>query len=209
MFGFSKSKTAIRQNSHTAVEAINKIAHYETLGRKIGESVAQSFSAEQFGQFFGQKPFAPNWTLDDALGIWYCLGRFCFLISIGTLEGLKEADGHTLIESGEEALMTTWKMRESAMRRFNAFIETKVASAYSIYKSISNPEMFGRFFTLFVSEILGRAQSFSPEVFSGGMVAQLLQGEELEMDPGLRVGVSRMFVDVKSAAHEYFRANAG
>lgn len=180
-----------------------KLDRIRALGDKAGKSVAQCFSVEQFCEFFGQKSFSGNWTLEEALGIWYALGRFCFLISIGSLEGIQDADMNSLLVCGQGGLETTWRMPEATLSRFEDFNATKLAAAYSVYKSIDNGEKFGRFFSLFISEILGNDVSFSLNDFSKGMVAQVLQGERMEMDPFLANEVSSMFVKVKKSIHAY------
>lgn len=216
-----------------------KMDRVSALGHKAGETVARRFSAEQFSEFFGQKPLAPtapswpsenrivgsyqawekggkeglrdwlkenklpNWNSEEALGTWYALGRFCFLISIGSLEDVRDADMNSLIVSGEGGLMATWRMPESAMRRFDGFNGTKFADAYSVYRSINNGEMLGRFFSLFVCEILGNDVSFSPKDFSSGTLGQMLRGEGVEMDPFLANDISSMFVKTKNAIQPY------
>jgi hypothetical protein len=216
-----------------------KMDRISALGHKAGETVARRFSAEQFSEFFGQKPLAPtapswpsenrivgsyqawekggkeglrdwlkenklpNWNSEEALGTWYALGRFCFLISIGSLEDVRDADMNSLIVSGEGGLLATWRMPESAMRRFEHFNGTKLADAYSVYKLINNGEMFSRFFSLFVAEILGNDISFSANDFSNGTLGQLPRGERVEMDPFLANDVSSMFVKTKQAIQPY------
>lgn len=99
--------------------------------------------------------------------------------------------------------MATWRMPESALWRFEDFNGTKLVDAYSVYKSIDNSEMFGRFFSLFVSEILGNNVSFPPNDFSNDTLGQLLKGERVEMDPFLANEVSSMFVQTKTTTREY------
>ena len=62
----------------------------ERLSRRAGEIVAGTFAADTFQSLFGEKPLAASWTSDDALGVWHSLGRFCFLISIGSITGFRK-----------------------------------------------------------------------------------------------------------------------
>lgn len=197
-----KLALAVTAQEETTALAI-KMDRVSALGHKAGEIAAQGFSTEQFSQFFGQKTLAANWNSEKALGIWYALGRFCFLISIGSLGSVQDADMNSLIVSGQEALMATWGMPEPTLRPFEGFNGTKLADAYSVYKAINNGEMFGRFFALFVSEILGNNVSFSSNDFSDGTLGQLLRGEGMEIDPFLANEVSSMFFKTKKTIHEF------
>jgi len=177
----------------------------DEIANRAGVIAAQSFSVERFNFLFGQKSFVDNWTRDDALGVWYCLGHFCFLISIASMIGLPEVEVGNVIEVGQKALMKTWKMSASTLKRFEEFNETKLASVYTIYKSISRGDEFGRFFTLFVSEIIGNDISFSLDAFSGGVIVQFLAGKMIDMDPFLHSKVGEMFAIVKDGVREQFR----
>ena len=59
------------------VEKMMKHDDNERLARKQEGYFCHSFSAENFNGLFGEKSLAANWTSDDALGVWYSLGRFC------------------------------------------------------------------------------------------------------------------------------------
>ena|ERR1700722_7928376 len=177
--------------------AMIEMEFFETLARKIGEVVALCFSAEQLIKYFGQKTFTANWTFNDALGVWYCLGRFCFLVSVGSLNGIHEADVAAILDVGQKHLMAGWKMSGPTLQRFEEFNGTKLEGAYSIYKSITDGQAFARFFSLFVSAILGNDISFSPNEFSLGWLAQILQSSgEFDMDPVLTTEISSLFVEV-------------
>jgi hypothetical protein len=94
----------------------------ERIANRVGEMLARGFSAENFNILFDQKTFVADWTFDDALGIWYCVGRLCFLISIGSMMGLPEADATNVIELGQKALMKTWKMSAPTLKRSDSGI---------------------------------------------------------------------------------------
>lgn len=168
--------------------------------------VTNCFSAETFNLAFSQKPLADNWTFEDALAIWYCLGRFCFLVAVASIPGLPEADGLNAADVGTRELTGIWNMPEHTFKRFNEFNETKLSSMFSLYTSLSDGEAFGRFFALIVSQITGRDVSFSVDDFSSGMLVQLLTGQEMDFDPFLRNKISSLFVMVKDGVHEQFRA---
>lgn len=71
---------AAQEETHALTTKMDRVS---ALGGKAGETLANGFSIEQFSEFFGQKPLAANWNSEEALGIWYALGRFCFLVTIG------------------------------------------------------------------------------------------------------------------------------
>jgi len=186
------------------LEVMRREGNERTVNR-AGEMVAKCFSAETFNLLFGQRPYGANWTLNDALGIWHSLGCFCFLISIGSLIGLPEADEGYVVGLGQKALMKTWNMPAPALKRFELFNATKLPSAISIYTPISDSETFGRFISLFISEITGKDVSFSPNELSSSMLERLLQGQETDIDPFLHNKVASLFATVKSGVREQFR----
>jgi hypothetical protein len=168
--------------------------------------VTNCFSAETFDLAFSQKPLAANWTFEDALAIWYCLGQFCFLVAVESVFGLPEADGLRVVDLGQKELMKSWNMSEPTFKRFWCFNESKLSSMFSLYQSLTDGEMFRRFFALVVSEITGHDVSFSADVFSGGLLVQILDGNEIDMDPLLHNKISSLFATVKNGVREQFRA---
>jgi hypothetical protein len=170
----------------------------------MAKMVANCFSAESFNLAFSQKPLAANWTFEDALAIWYCLGRFCFQVAVGSIP-LPEADALNVVDVGAKELMRIWNMPERTFKRFRQFNETKLSSMFSLYTSLNDEEMFARFFALIVSEITGHDVSFSVDDFSAGLFIQILDGKEIDMDPFLHNKIYSLFVLVKNGVCEQFR----
>lgn len=182
---------------------VMKYEDNERVARRAGQIVAEGFDAENFNKAFAQMPLAPNWTSDDALGVWYSLGRFCFLISIGSIQGFEEHEIDNIIESGQASMMNTWRMSKDVRDRFERFNDDRLASVFSTYTSLSSPEAFRAFFTFFVSEILGTEASFTPSDASASLLDRLLQGQGLDSDPCLISKVSSMFSYMQKAIHDY------
>jgi len=101
--------------------------------------------------------------------------------------------------------MRIWNMPEPTFKRFSQFNDTKLSSMFSLYTSLNDAEMFGRFFDLVVSEITGNDVSFSIDDFSGGIIVQLLAGKMIDMDPFLHSKIYSHFVTVKNGVCEQFR----
>lgn len=175
----------------------------ERLARRAGEIVADTFSAENFNGLFGEKSLAANWTSDDALGVWYSLGRFCFLVSIGSIEGFQKHEMNHIIETGQASLMSVWKMPEPVLRRFEQFNGDSLASVFSTYTSLSSPESYRTFFSFFVSEILGTEVTFSPSDVSASYLEQMLKGQVTDLDPFLLGKVSSVFTYLQQAIRDY------
>jgi hypothetical protein len=188
------------------VMEIMRLDGNDGLVKIMAKMVTNCFSAETFDLAFSQKPLAANWTFEDALAIWYCLGQFCFLVAVESVFGLPEADGLRVVDLGQKELMKSWNMSEPTFKRFWCFNESKLSSMFSLYQSLTDGEMFRRFFALVVSEITGHDVSFSADVFSGGLLVQILDGNEIDMDPLLHNKISSLFATVKNGVREQFRA---
>lgn len=175
----------------------------ERLARRAGEIVAGIFSAETFHSLFAQKPLAANWTSDDALGVWHSLGRFCFLISIGSIKGLQKYEVNFVIESGQASMMNAWRMPKPVLYSFERFNGEKLASVFATYTSLSSAEMYSTFFRFFVSEILGNHVSFTPEDVSASGLEQILKGQLVDLDPFLPAKVSSAFTQLQEQMRDY------
>lgn len=174
----------------------------ERASRRAGEIVAGIFSAETFHNLFSDKTLAENWTTDDALGVWHSLGRFCFLIAIGST-GLRKHDVDFVIEAGQVSMMNLWKMSEPVLFSFERFNGDRLASVFAAYVSLTSPEMYGTFFRFCVSEILGNHVSFTPEEVSATGLEQILKGRVVDLDPLLSTKVSSAFTQLQSGTRDY------
>ena len=175
----------------------------ERLSRKAGEIVAGTFAADTFQSLFGDKPLAANWTADDALGVWHSLGRFCFLISIGSITGFRKHEVDFVIEAGQASMMSVWKMAKPVLFSFERFNGDRLASAFATYTSLTTAEMHNTFFSFFVSEILGNHVSFTPEDVSASGLEQILKGQLIDLDPFLSTKVSSAFTHLQVQIRDY------
>lgn len=175
----------------------------ERLARRAGEIVADTFSAETFNSLFGGKTLAANWTPNDALGVWYSLGGFCFLISVGSIEGFQKHEMNQIIEVGRSAMMSAWKMPKPVFNKFEQFNGDRIASVYSAYTSINSVESQQTFFSFFISEILGTQSSLTPSGISASYIEQMLMGQVVDLDAFLITKVSSVFTYLQKAIHDY------
>lgn len=182
---------------------VRRIDGNERLARRAGEIVAGIFSAETFQSLFGEKPLAANWTSDDALGVWHSLGRFCFLISIGSITGFQKHEVDFVIEAGQASMMSVWKMPKPVLFNFERFNGDRLASVFATYTSLSTAEMYSTFFRFFVSEILGNHVSFTPEDVSASGLEQILKGQLVDLDPFLSTKVSSAFTNLQVQIRDY------
>lgn len=182
---------------------VMKLDDNERLARKAGEIVAGIFSADTFQTLFGDKPLAANWTSDDALGVWHSLGRFCFLISIGTITGFLKHEVNFVIDAGQASMMNVWKMPKPVLFSFEQFNGDRLAPVFAAYTLLSSAEMYNTFFSFFVSEILGNHVSFTPEDVSAGRLEQILQGQLVGIDPFLSTKVSSAFTQLQMGTRDY------
>jgi hypothetical protein len=175
----------------------------ERLSRRTGEIVAGVFSGETFHSLFDDKPLVANWTSDDALGVWHSLGRFCFLISIGSITGFQKHEVNFVIDAGQVSMMNVWKMPKPVMFSFERFNGDRLASVFATYTSLSSAEMHSTFFRFFVSEILGNRISFTPEDVSASGLEQILKGQLVDFDPLLSTKVSSAFTQLREQIRDH------
>jgi hypothetical protein len=175
----------------------------EKLSRRAGEIVAGIFSAETFQSLFGDKPLAAKWTSDDAVGVWHSLGRFCFLISIGSITGFRKHEVDFVIEAGQASMMSAWKMPKPVLDSFEQFNGDRLAPVFAVYTMLSNAEMYSTFFSFFVSEILGNHVSFTPEDVSAGRLEQVFKGQLVDIDPFLSTKVASAFTQLQEQIRDY------
>jgi hypothetical protein len=186
------------------IEVTRRDGNYRLLNR-VSKMVADGFSLHTFNLAFGTTPLAEGWTFDDAIAIWYCLGRFCFLVAVGSVLGLREEDALNSADTVSKDLMKIWNMPEPSFKRFLQFNETKLPSMYSLYTSLNDATMFRKFFGLVVSEITGHDASFSVDNLSESFLVRVLEGKEMNMDAGLQNDVSSVFVMVLDGIRTQFR----
>ncbi|MDE3188248.1 MAG: hypothetical protein KGM96_12115 [Acidobacteriota bacterium] len=182
---------------------VMKLDGNEKLSRRAGEIVAGIFSAETFHSLFGEKPLASNWTSNDALGVWHSLGRFCFLISIGSIKGFQKHEVDFVIKTGQASMMSVWRMSKPVLFSFERFNGDRLASVFVTYKSLSSAEMYNTFFSFFVSEILGDHVSFTPEDVSASGIERILKGQVADLDPLLLNKVSSAFTQLQVQIRDY------
>lgn len=175
----------------------------ERLSRRAGEIVARTFAADTFQSLFGDKPLAANWTSDNALGVWHSLGRFCFLISIGSITGFLKHEVDFAIEAGQASMMSVWKMPKPVLSSFERFNGDRLASVFATYTSLTTAEMYNTFFSFFVSEILGNHVSFTPEDVSASGLEQILKGQLADVDAFLSTKVSSAFTQLQDQIRDY------
>jgi len=182
---------------------VMKLDGNERLSRRAGEIVAGIFSAETFHGLFNDRPLAANWTSDDALGVWHSLGRFCFLISIGSIQGFQKHEVDFVIDAGQASMMNVWKMPKPVLSSFERFNGDRLASVFDTYTSLSSAEMYSTFFRFFVSEILGNPVSFTSDDVSASYGVQMLKGQVIDMDPFLPNKVSSAFMQLQDQIRDY------
>jgi hypothetical protein len=182
---------------------VMKLDGNERLSRRAGEIVAGIFSAETFHSLFNDKHLAANWTSDDALGVWHSLGRFCFLISIGSIQGFRKHEVDFVIDAGQASMINAWKMPKPVLFSFERFNGDRLASVFAAYTSLTSAEMYSTFFRFFVSEILGNHVSFTAEDLSASGLEQILKGQLVDSDPFLSTKVSSAFTQLQDQIRDY------
>lgn len=176
----------------------------DSIASEVAKRVAANFSAVRFPDFFGSEPFREGWNRNDALAVWYCLGYFCFLVAGGSAVK-DESTATVLLDLGLKHLLQRWKMPPLVSARFEQFCRAKLGSVFTVYESLSNAREFGKFFCLFVSEIVGNDITFSRESLDS--ILLVLQGKQINADIVLHQSVSGFFVAALNEAKEYIRAN--
>ena len=150
----------------------------------VAESVAKlisaAFSSAHYIELFGDKAFSTDWTVQDGLAVWYCLGAVALDIAVFTTISSKE-QSRRFRDICDKHLSKEWKMPEAVLSRFNSYMATNGEATFFAFtgcKSASELEMFSSSCT---NRIMGANLPFK-----GLAVDFILQGHEPKsLDPFL------------------------
>ena len=169
----------------------------KTAGKYIGELISESYSETEFDALFHNHKYPDNWSRDRALSVWYGLGRFCFFISVGQLNRLREQDYEIAVNAGDRSLLSKWNMSDFTRRNYETFGAQKIPLLLPIYRQIDDNEKLNVFFLILMSEMMGNETNISTDDFSQGLLA--LQLNRIDIDPTILSRVSAMFYRVVEA----------
>jgi len=169
------------------------------IAAKAAYFVAASFSDKTFHERFDDQPMAESWTISDALATWYALGYFCFL----SCAGLVDADPTfetAILDKGLERLIEEWQMPQQIHAKFHAFLRGNIRDILATYEGADDAQKFARFFSLFVTRIVGGTTVFSTASLShGSLLSSVIKGEMINTDVVMHIGLSMVFVGTRSA----------
>jgi hypothetical protein len=164
----------------------------ETISGTIARDIANTFSAGQFAQHFGDESLAPNWTYNDALAAWYSLGNLALVNTVTHHFGARHDIAGQVLDAVRAQLVTEWNLSDAAFSRLQKIQVETEKQAFIAFNSCKEGNDLSRFFARYVSMILGSTIPFS----SSTLLEDQLQGFEYRgTDPFRQVQLSSTFMD--------------
>lgn len=161
----------------------------DQLASTLAGKITTAFSASRFHSLFDDEPMASNWTISDALAVWYALGYFCFLSAVGSID-LEGEVTTAILNRGYGQLVENWKMPEVTHEQFQAFVKANLNEILAAYEAAEDASKLFLFFEHFTSKVLGHEISFSPR----SLFETLLLGGKFNENPVLASSVGKLFM---------------
>lgn len=180
--------------------------HFEDLpDMRVGRAaitISSYFSQKTFIELFGEQSFAENWTVSDALGVWYALGYFCYLTCVSVSGEFEPHLLTPLLDSGYDQLLYQWKMPDSVSSRFKVFVKANIREITRSFDNAKDPTRLNYFFVQFSDRIMGGSATFA----NTSLPESLLKGDQLFCtNPILATSLSRLFIEAVNEGEKRLR----
>ena len=131
----------------------------ENLAEIIAERLGQVFSCSQFMTLFEDQALSSDWTLGDALAVWYSLGNLALVVSLWEAFN-DEAKISRITRLCQMFLQKQWGMSNEICAKYRVVIEKTEAAAFASFSACKNGTGLLVFFSRYVGRMLGTSLPF-------------------------------------------------
>jgi hypothetical protein len=132
----------------------------ENLAEIIAERLGQVFSCSQFMTLFEDQALSSDWTLGDALAVWYSLGNLALVVSLWEAFN-DEAKISRITRLCQMFLQKQWGMSNEICAKYRVVIEKTEAAAFASFNACNNGTGLLVFFSRYVGRMLGTSLPFA------------------------------------------------
>jgi hypothetical protein len=132
----------------------------ENLAEIIAERLGQVFSCSQFMTLFEDQALSSDWTLGDALAVWYSLGNLALVVSLWEAFN-DEAKISRITRLCQMFLQKQWGMSNEICAKYRVVIEKTEAAAFASFNACKNGTGLLVFFSRYVGRMLGTSLPFA------------------------------------------------
>ncbi len=170
----------------------------ESVAEVIAGSIGSTFSFTKFGDWIKGRNLAEGWTLGDALAVWYSLGHLALVVA--AWQAYKErTQVFGILDHCRPRVLKHWNVPGDIVEKLRTVVNETEAAAVASFTSCKDGNDLSRFFSRYVSWILGTPVPFSERsIFEDQLMGIKYQG----LDPILHATVCTLFVGVCTATKE-------
>ena len=132
----------------------------EKVAEIIAERLGQVFSCSQFMTLFEDQALSSDWTLGDALVVWYSLGNLALVVSLWEAFN-DEAKISRITRLCQMFLQKQWGMSNEICAKYRVVIEKTEAAAFASFSACKNGTGLLVFFSRYVGRMLGTSLPFA------------------------------------------------
>jgi hypothetical protein len=132
----------------------------ENVAEIIAERLGQVFSCSQFMTLFEDQALSSDWTLGDALAVWYSLGNLALVVSLWEAFN-DEAKISRITRLCQMFLQKQWGMSNEICAKYRVVIEKTEAAAFASFNACKNGTGLLVFFSRYVGRMLGTSLPFA------------------------------------------------
>jgi hypothetical protein len=132
----------------------------ENVAEIIAERLGQVFSCSQFMTLFEDQVLSSDWTLGDALAVWYSLGNLALVISLWEAFN-DEAKISRITRLCQMFLQKQWGMSNEICAKYRVVIEKTEAAAFASFNACKSGTGLLGFFSRYVGRMLGTSLPFA------------------------------------------------
>jgi len=168
------------------------------VAQAIAESIAETFSSARFTNLFKDQTLSEAWTVGDALTVWYSLGHLVLVVAAWRAYNDKSTV-FQILDHCRPLLLKHWNVSEDVCDKLRTVVNETEAAAFAAFTGCKDGDDLLRFFSRYVSGILGAPVPFSDRSrFEDELMGIKYRG----IDPILNATVCNLFVGVCIATKE-------
>lgn len=195
--GFFRKRFGISDQSSTTARMALPLS---TVAAVIALRIAQGISHDKFYEMFGEVDYAPGWSANDALAVWYSLGNLALVNVVWSRYGSSPERANKLIDLVRPQLLGLWNTSEATRDRLLLVVQETEEQALRSFNVCTNGSELGTFFSRYASRIVGSPVSFS----SRSNLEEILMGtENVGTNPIKNTALSMIFIETCVAINKY------